>query len=62
MMFKGIVGPHPEGILSGGISPRSLCICRSSALIQHPMLDVYGTNGALCIKGCRVILHLPLFL
>jgi hypothetical protein len=44
-MFTGIVGSHPEGVLSVGISPTSLCICRGSALIQHPMLDVYGSKG-----------------
>jgi hypothetical protein len=44
-MFTGIVGSHPEGILSVGTSPTSLCICRGSALIHHPMLDVYGTKG-----------------
>jgi hypothetical protein len=58
MMFTGIVGSHPEGVLSVGISPTSLCICRGSALIQHPMLDVYGTKGVRSIDGRRVILHL----
>jgi hypothetical protein len=59
IMFAGIVGSHPEGVLSVGISPTSLCICRGSALIQHPMLDVYGTKGGWSIVGRRVILHLP---
>jgi hypothetical protein len=59
MMFTGIVGSHPEGVLSVGISPTSLYICRGSALIQHPMLDVYGTKGGRSIEGRRVILHLP---
>jgi hypothetical protein len=58
-MFTGIVGSHPESVLSVGISPMSLCICRGSALIQHPMLVVYGTKGGLFINGRRVILHLP---
>jgi hypothetical protein len=58
-MFTGIVGSHPEGVLSVGISPTSLCICRGSALIHHPMLDVYGTKGGRSNVGRRVILHLP---
>jgi hypothetical protein len=58
-MFTGIVGSHPEGVLSVGISPTSLCICRGSALIQHPMLDVYGTKGGRSSVGRRAILHLP---
>jgi hypothetical protein len=58
MMFTGIVGSHPEGVLSVGISPTSLCICRGSALIQHPMLDVYGTKGVRSSDGRCVILHL----
>jgi hypothetical protein len=58
-MFTGIVGSHPEGVLSVGISLTSLCICLGSALIQHPMLDVYGTKGGRSNVGRRVILHLP---
>jgi hypothetical protein len=58
-MFTGIVGPHSEGVLSVGISPTSLCICRGSALIQHQMLDVYGTKGGRSRVGRCVILHLP---
>jgi hypothetical protein len=58
-MFTGIVGSHPEGVLSVGISPTSLCICRGSALIQHPLLDVYGTKGGRSSVGRRVILRLP---
>jgi hypothetical protein len=58
-MFTGIVGSHPEGVLSVGISPTSLCICRVSALIQHPMLDVYGTKGGRSSVGRRVIVNLP---
>jgi hypothetical protein len=45
IMFTGIVGYHLVGVLGVGISPTSLCICRGSAFIQHPMLDVYGTKG-----------------
>jgi hypothetical protein len=59
LMFTGIVGSHPEGVLNVGISPTSLCICHSSALIQHSMLDVYGTKGGQSIDGRRVILHFP---
>jgi hypothetical protein len=58
-MFTGIVGSHPEGVLSVGIYPTSLYICCGSALIQHPMLDVYGTKGGRSSIGRRVILHLP---
>jgi hypothetical protein len=58
IMFTGIVGSHPEGVLSVGILPTSLCICRGIALIQHPMLDVYGTKGGRSSDGRRVILHL----
>jgi hypothetical protein len=58
-MFTGIVGSHPEGVLSVGISTMSLYIFRRSALIQHPILDVYGTKGGRSSVGRRVILHLP---
>jgi hypothetical protein len=58
MMFTGIVGSQPEGVLSVVISPTSLCVCRRSALIQHPLLDVYGTKGGRSSDGRRVILHL----
>jgi hypothetical protein len=58
-MFTGIVGSHPEGVLSIEIYPTSLCICRGSALIQHPMLDVYCNKGGRSSVGRRVILHLP---
>jgi hypothetical protein len=54
-MFTGIVGYHPEGVPSVGISPTSLCICRGSALIQHPMLVVYDTKGVRSIDGRPVI-------
>jgi hypothetical protein len=59
MIFTGIVGSHPEGVLSVGISPMSLCICHGSDLIHHPMLVVYDTKGGRSIDGRRVILHLP---
>jgi hypothetical protein len=59
MIFIEIMGSHSVGVLSVGISPTSLCICRSSALIHHPMLDVYGTKGGRSIDGRRVILNLP---
>jgi hypothetical protein len=59
IMFTGIMGSHPVGVLSVGISPTSLCICRGSALIQHPMLDVYGTKGGGSNIGRHVILNLP---
>jgi hypothetical protein len=58
-MFIGIVGSHPEGVLSVVISPTSLCKCRGSDLIHNSMLDVYGTKGGQSIIGRRVILHLP---
>jgi hypothetical protein len=58
-MFTGIVGSHPEGLLSVGISPTSLCICHCSDLIKHPMLDVYGTKGIQSSFGRHVIVHLP---
>jgi hypothetical protein len=58
-MFTGIVGSHPVGVLNVGISPTSLCICHGSALIQPPMLDVYGTKGGKSNVGRRVILHSP---
>jgi hypothetical protein len=58
-MFTGIVGSHPEGVLSVWILPMSLCIYRGSSLIQYPMLDVYGTKGGQSSVGRRVILHLP---
>jgi hypothetical protein len=59
LMFTGIAGSHPEGVLSVGILPTSICICRGSALIKHPMLDVYDTKGGRSSVGRRVILHLP---
>jgi hypothetical protein len=58
-MFTGIVGSHPEGVLSVGISTTSLCICRGSALIQHPLLDVYGTKGGRSSVGRCMIVNLP---
>jgi hypothetical protein len=58
-MLTGIVGSHPVGFLSVGISPVILCICHGSALIHHPMLDVYGTKGGRSKVGRRVVLHLP---
>jgi hypothetical protein len=58
-MFTGILGSHPEGVLSVGIFPMSLCLCRGSALIQHPTLNVYGTKGGKSNVGRCVILHLP---
>jgi hypothetical protein len=58
-MFTGIVRSHPEGVLSVGIYPTGLCICRGSALIHHPILDVYGTKGGQSSVGRHVILHLP---
>jgi hypothetical protein len=58
-MFTGVVGSHPVGVLSVGTYPTSICICRGSALIQHPMLDVYGTRGGGSDVGRRVILYLP---
>jgi hypothetical protein len=52
-------GSHPVGVINVEISPMSLCICRGSALIQHPMLDVYGTKGGGFNAGRRMILNLP---
>jgi hypothetical protein len=37
----------------------SVCICRGSDLIQHPILDVYGAKGGRSSVRRRVILHLP---
>jgi hypothetical protein len=59
IMFTGSVGSHLEGVLNVGISLTSLCLCCGSALIQHPMLDVYGTKGGRSNVGRRAILHLP---
>jgi hypothetical protein len=59
IMFTGVVGSHPVGVLSVGISLTSLCICRCSVLIQHQILDVYGPKGE-GSDGVRcVILYLP---
>jgi hypothetical protein len=58
-MFTRNVGSHPVGVLSVGISPTTICICRGSALIKHPILDLYGTKGGRSNVGRRVILHLP---
>jgi hypothetical protein len=59
IMFTGIVGSHPKGVPSVGISLTSICIFRGSALIQHPMLDLYGSKGGRSNVVRRVILHLP---
>jgi hypothetical protein len=40
IMFTGVVGSHPAGVHSAGISPASHCTCIGSALIQIPTLDV----------------------
>jgi hypothetical protein len=59
IMFTGRMGPHTKGVLSVGISPGSLCICRGSAFIHHPILDVHGTKGGRSSVGRCVIFYLP---
>jgi hypothetical protein len=56
LMFTGVVGSQPAGVRSAGISPTSLCTCFGSALIQVPMLDVYGTRGGgSIVVRCKIL-------
>jgi hypothetical protein len=57
IMFTGVVGYHPVGVISVGISPASICTCLGTALIQFPMLDVYRTKGGGSNVVRRTILH-----
>jgi hypothetical protein len=57
IMFTGVVESHPVGVLIVGISPTSLCTCLCNALIQFPMLDVYGTTWGGSNVVRRTILH-----
>jgi hypothetical protein len=58
IIFTGVVGSHPAGVLVAGISPTSLCTCIGNASIQVPTLDVYDTRGGGLMVDYCVILHL----
>jgi hypothetical protein len=52
IMCNGVVGSHPLGVRSAGISPNSLLKCLGSASMQVPTMDVYGTRG-----GGYIVVH-----
>jgi hypothetical protein len=56
ILFTGVVGSHPAGVLSSGISPTSICTCLGNVSMQVPMLDVYVTRGGgLMVDHCEIL-------